>query len=131
MESSFQFTNPSLTQLEFLVNELFDKENNKQAKIKMHLSIEVEKKDNILGEAQVALTLEMGDKSADVPFYIRAVEKANFRWDQSLKENDVDSMLKQNAPALLLSYLRPIIVQVTASSLYGAYHIPFMNFVGT
>ena len=31
-------------------------------------------------------------------------------------------------PTLLLSYLRPIVVQVTQASPWGAYNIPFMNF---
>ena len=40
----------------------------------------------------------------------------------------VDKLLNQNAPSLLLSYIRPIVVQITAASPFPTYNIPFMNF---
>ena len=40
----------------------------------------------------------------------------------------INKLLNQNAPSLLLSYLRPVIAQVTMASPYGAYNIPFIDF---
>ena len=40
----------------------------------------------------------------------------------------IDRLLNQNAPSLLLSYLRPIVAQVTSASKNGTYKIPFVNF---
>ena len=55
----------------------------------------------------------------DIPFYIKAIEGANFRWNDELDDNMIDRLLNQNAPSLLLSYLRPIVAQVTSASKYG------------
>lgn len=77
----------------------------------------------------VSLTFETDADSRNIPYRIRAIEEANFRWDNSLDKELVDQLLKQNAPSLLMGYLRPIISQVTSSSKYGAYNIPFINFV--
>ena len=42
----------------------------------------------------------------------------------------VDQLLRQNAPALLLSYLRPTVAQITSSSEFETFDIPFVNFSG-
>ena len=59
------------------------------------------------------------EKNDDIPFYIKAIEGANFRWNDELDDNMIDRLLNQNAPSLLLSYLRPIVAQVTSASKYG------------
>lgn len=48
--------------------------------------------------------------------------------DEKYPNNMIDRLLNQNAPSLLLSYLRPIVAQVTSASKYGTYNIPFVNF---
>ena len=121
MESAFQFTNPVLTELEF------NSQDNQEVQIALSVSVQVNKSENKM-EATVGLNFEIGTREDISPFYIKATEKANFRWDESLTEGMVDKLLNQNAPSLLVSYLRPIIVQITAASPYGAYNIPFINF---
>ena len=79
-------------------------------------------------EATVSLTIEIGETDDNVPFYIKAKEQADFKWDESVADIMLDRLLNQNAPSLLLSYLRPIVAQVTNSSKYGVYNIPFVNF---
>lgn len=59
------------------------------------------------------------ENNDDIPFYIKAIEGANFRWNDELDDNMIDRLLNQNAPSLLLSYLRPIVAQVTSASKYG------------
>ena len=56
------------------------------------------------------------EKNDDIP---KAIEGANFRWNDELDDNMIDRLLNQNAPSLLLSYLRPIVAQVTSASKYG------------
>lgn len=130
MESLFQFTNPTLTGLEFGLNEAFDNRGSVEIQTKMEISVQTnrEKKQN---EATVSLKIKLGEKSEKNPFYIVAEEKANFRWEDGLDESMVTALLQQNAPALLLSYLRPVIVQITAASPYEAYNIPFIDFTET
>ena len=56
------------------------------------------------------------------------LKKAEFRWPDSLNVEMVEKLLNQNAPSLLLGYLRPIISQITAASPYNAYNLPFIDF---
>lgn len=127
MESAFQFTDPSLSNLEFVINEEFDSRENEKVKIQTSISVEVKrnKKEN---KAIVSLMVEIGNKSKNMPFWIKAIEQANFKWSENIDEANCECLLNQNAPSLLLSYLRPIIAQITLASQYGAYHIPFINF---
>lgn len=127
MESAFQFTNPVLLGLEFYVNEDFKGEKDKEVQITMGISVNVSRKDDS-NEAVVKLDAVIGEKSINVPFWVKATEEANFRWNEEIEDNMIERLLNQNAPSLLLSYLRPIISQVTSSSKFGAYNIPFINF---
>ena len=111
------------------MNEDFDKQNKKNVQIKLNIDISIEKRGN--KEATVKLSVKIGEKSDKDPYFIRAVEKSDFRWSDEVEDNMVESLLSQNAPSLLLSYLRPIIVQITASSPYGIYNIPFVNFANS
>ena len=52
---------------------------------------------------------------------------SDFKWED-LDEKTVDSMLNLNAPALLLSYMRPIVANITNSSKFPTYNLPFINF---
>lgn len=123
--SEFQFKNPVLTDLVFEINNDFDNHDKTQVQIGLGIGVNIEKKGN--NEATVKLSVEIGERSSKTPYFIRAVEKSDFRW-RNEAENMVDILLSQNAPSLLLSYLRPIIHQITAASPYGIYDIPFINF---
>lgn len=124
MESSFQFKNPVIKNLVFVLNEDFKIDGENQINIPHKLSSSVEKhSDNM---ATVSLTVEIGEENSNYPFYILAIEESMFKWDGNIK--DEDPLLSQNAPALLLSYLRPIVATVTAASRYGSYNLPFINF---
>ncbi len=127
MESAFQFTNPTLKELSFCINENFDNQSNHKVQVKMEMSTHIFKSSKP-NEASVSLTVEIGEKSEKNPYWIKGTEQANFRWEDEVSEDMSERLLKQNAPSLLLSYLRPIIAQVTASSSYDAYNIPFINF---
>ena len=127
MESSFQFTNPVLTDLEIHLNEGFNEEDNEQVQIQMDISVQVSPKEN-RNEAIVSLTVEIGEQGNNVPFWIKATERADFLWDEDVSNVMRERLLSQNAPSLLLGYLRPIVAQITNASPYGAYNIPFINF---
>lgn len=129
MESVFQFSNPMLLKLDFSVNQDF--ENNDEEKIRLSVRLETqvaqENKDD--NEAFVVLCVTVGEKEKKFPFYVYAEEAASFKWEKGAYSGEtLNKLLKQNAPALLLSYLRPIIANITNSSPYTAYDIPFMNF---
>lgn len=127
MESAFQFTNPSLIKLEFEIKDGFDVKKDEEIEFNINMSVNVNKYPN-KNEAHVELIFESGEIGENAPFYICAIEAAHFRWDASLEDGFVDELLHQNAPSLLLAYLRPIVAQITMASPYDAYNIPFINF---
>lgn len=65
----------------------------------------------------------------DVLFKLIAKVAADFRWED-LDDKAVDAMLHLNAPALLLGYMRPIVANITNSSVFPVYNLPFMDFRG-
>ena len=129
MKSQFQFSDPELTKIEFGVNSNFQETEDQEVQMKMDLSVDVEIVGETGNEAKVSLTVCLGEEGDDFPFCLTARESAFFRWAVGQYEKDVlDKLLYQNAPSLLLSYLRPIIVQITTASPFNTYNLPFINF---
>lgn len=128
MESFFQFKNPVLKEIEFKINDGFVNNVSNEVKITANMSVRINRQ-AVINEAVVDLAVKIGAERDDVPYYIYVVEGANFKWKEGLGEDQINSLLNVNAPTLLLSYLRPIVSQITSASMYGAYNIPFMNFV--
>lgn len=65
-----------------------------------------------------------------VPFKINAEIEGYFKWDEELENNNpiLESMLKENAPAILYSYVRPIITLITVEANMPPLIIPLLNF---
>ena len=127
-KSNFQFSRPFLRELSFKENEAF-KQNNDSRNIVLRnfLSLNI-KKDANESFALVELALEVkAVNEEEGPFHIKARIAAVFKWDPNMNQQ-IDKMLKINAPALLLSYLRPIVSQSTSYTMFPSYDIPFINF---
>lgn len=67
----------------------------------------------------------------EVPFKIEMSIEGYFKWDEELQKNTslLEKLLKQNAPAILYSYLRPLITIITTEADMPPLVIPLMNFV--
>ena len=114
MESKFQFIKPILKSVEYVVNENFEKDTTKSIDMNMNMTVSVKKSVVSSTEASVSLTVNLGEKNNDdFPFYLNITESAEFKWCEDMEEKMVDQLLRQNAPALLLSYLRPTVAQIT------------------
>ena len=131
-ESNFQLVGkPRMTSLQYSTNKEFEFGN--------ELSIQIDNQIQIMNvegeygrEALVILNLSVF-KSAefkDVPFSISVKIEGLFKWDEDLesKKELLDIMLKQNAPAVLYGYLRPMITLVTVEANMPPLVIPLMNF---
>lgn len=130
VKSKFQFTNPVLKRLEFVIHDAFVQTDALSIDIKIKRDIrDIENSNTDTGgTALVSVTICIGAKDDSTPFYIEAVEEAKFRWDkQAIDHEQAQILLKQNAAALLISYLRPVIAGVTAASPYPAYNLPYIN----
>ena len=126
-KSDFKFSNPILLKTNFLVNKEFKNNENVVIDNSFNVSINRDESSNI---AIVELTIEVGreELKTDVPFYIELVIGSAFSWDDVFDKNTLQTLLSQNAPALLLSYARPIIHSLTSMTPFPAYNVPFYNF---
>lgn len=123
--SGFQFKAPKLIDIQFKVNKGFKNEKEEPVDIKLNGKVNIKKLEN--SEAIVELTLFIGTEDDTSPFYICATEGAVFRWEDYVGER-AEKLLEQNAPAILLGYLRPVIAMLTAASPFETYNIPLINF---
>lgn len=128
-KSNFQFSNPHLVELHYHENSDF-KVDPPNSILDVPISIESnEKRSDTSPVADVSLHIQVGSESNDLPFYVSMVMAANFKWDANCYSSEqLDSLLQQNAPALLLTYARPIIANITNSSGFPAYNLPYINF---
>lgn len=125
--SKFQFVNPYLVEVHFIVNTDFSTDmENGEIEMKNEFNVQVERS-KIENRANVLLELETNAENDKAPFSLQIKVASDFIWDD-LDEGLVTSMLNQNAPALLLGYMRPIVANITNSSNFPAYNLPFINF---
>ncbi|PAV40045.1 hypothetical protein CJ260_00995 [Megasphaera sp. ASD88] len=131
-ESHVQFKQPMLEECCFSVNKGFfkaDKKNtSKSQKIKLPLKTEINVGEIIDNKSFVSLLVEVGEKNNNTPFYARTKMSSLFVLGEGLSEDECESFLKINAPALLLSYTRPIIASLVNDAALPKYNIPFINF---
>lgn len=126
MNSNFKFSNPRLTELNYLLDQNFKVNQSRQVEVPLTCSTNV-KRHATNNEAYVELTITLGKNDGESPFYIVATEAAFFKWTPDMDFKS-DILLTQNAPALLLGYLRPLIATITSMSPYNAYNLPFIDF---
>lgn len=127
-KSEFKFSNPKLITLNFQLNN-YSKDTN-EPDINMNISIQtnIDKKSET--EANVELNIEIGDLSDSSPFFINLIIGAKFKLDAVIEGTDFNKLLEVNAPALLLSYARPIISSVTNNAGMRPLNLPYINFTG-
>ncbi|MBK2401733.1 protein-export chaperone SecB [Erysipelothrix sp. strain 2 (EsS2-6-Brazil)] len=124
-ESQFQFKNPVVLELVFTYNESFNHEEDFFLENEFTQSIsrhETEPK------AYVELELEVKSES-NTPFYLKIKQASEFVWESDIfSKDEIDQLLSINAPTILLSYMRPIVSTITASSPLPAFNLPFIDF---
>ncbi len=128
-KSGFQFIKPIVRNINYNLSDDFD--NTQETFFDNHFNTLIRRIPD-KNEAIVELSIVVGDheKSKNVPFTLQMTIGAYFRWEENIGEEIVQDLLKMNAPALLLSYARPIISNITANSSIP-YDIPFMDFTET
>ena len=102
----------------------------KDRKIKLKVSHKLEIKNIDETSSSVKLTFNIFTKEElEVsPFFISITQLGEFQYPSDLDKTDLENLLNINAPAVLLSYIRGLISQITAFSGYPALIIPLMNF---
>lgn len=125
--SKFQFINPYLEEVYFEANPNFVAGvDDGEIEIQNSFHIQIKRSENE-NRANVELILETNTENEKTPFILRIKVASDFKWED-LDEKSVESMLNLNAPALLLGYMRPIVANITNSSNFPVYNLPFVNF---
>lgn len=126
--SKFQFSNPVLVDLSFKINSDYKL---KTCHIETRTTTNIQRSETD-DAALVTVSMTIGHEGSDVPFVLNVCEQAQFKWDNidstvESTEKCINQLLTQNAPALLIGYIRPIVASITSSSPFPTYNLPFID----
>ena len=123
--SSLQFKNPQINKIDFRVNDYEPDTNNMPICIEVGCKVSKEEK-----EAVVSLDLCVGELTKTngiaTSFYFDGIISADFSWDDEIK--NPEKMLKVSGGTVLLSYIRPILANLTMQAGMKPLNLPFINF---
>jgi preprotein translocase subunit SecB len=130
-ESSFYLIGkPKITKILFETNKNFVFSDEVPLKVNNNVQI-MKNTDAQKTESIVVLSFGVfaSETLSDVPFKIDMEIEGHFGWDEKLSQStQLKDMLRQNAPAILYSYIRPIITLITVEANMPPLVIPLMNF---
>lgn len=130
--SPFKFINPVLEECEFQANNGFLKEikTGIDAQNKVNIKVNIKRNERKVSDESrfLSMQVEVGEKNDSCPFYARVRMQAVFQMPADISEELKKSFMNVNAPALLYSYIRPVIAEMTGNSMFPRYNLPFMNF---
>lgn len=116
---------PIITSLEFNLLKDFDLYEKDSLELKMKLGTKIFSKEK--NKANVELEVELFPDKKEAPFYAKILSASSFVWEETLSEEKVDELLKTNAPAIILSYMRPIISNITTYAGQAPLVIPLID----
>lgn len=128
-KSKLQFSPPILKSSYLSINDEFIKNNTPESmnNIEIPFKYQIDHSDIEDCSTFVKFTITVGEESDKYPFIAQVEMLSQFSWEKNYTDK-VDNLLEVNAPALLLSYSRPIISMLTSMTPFPPYHIPFLNF---
>lgn len=126
-KSKFQIKGiPKITSFKFEANSEFKFRQDLNLEVEIKSTHNVKKIDNY--NAIVTLEMEIFPESRnDKPFYLEIKGDAKFTWGEDLPKDVVESLLMTNSPAIILSYMRPIISQLTTYAGQAPLIIPLLD----
>lgn len=135
-ESTLSFANPEIYSAQMMQAPNFDSEKEDETFESLVLSVDIQRHPE-RNAAVVAVNLNnkktFTDNDANkeafpnVRFLLDLDIAAVFSWSEDTSEEMISSLLNQNAVALLISYLRPYLANMTSTSNEGSYNLPFID----
>lgn len=119
MKSKLSFKNYDVTKLEFDINKNFNEEQ-EEISIASKISKKIINNPDNEEEFTVCLKIEIGERSAEMPFYLNVIIEGNFE----LKEN---KELQKNAVAILYPYLRSTVSNIMSVCNIPPFFLPIIN----
>lgn len=129
--SSFQLINkPRVIKKIFQVNKDYDFSGEVLLEIDKNVKVTKMSDEEMVAIVTLNLRFFQSKDLKEVPFKLEMEIEGMFGWDNELKENPIqlEDLLKENAPAILYSYLRPIITTTSIDANLPPLVIPLMNF---
>lgn len=129
--SNFQLMGkPRITKNVFTLNKRFDFQGEVSLEIDSDIKIEDSAETNMASIVILNLKFFKDSDFERVPFKLELEIEGTFGWDEGLEEssNQLEMLLKENSPAILYSYLRPIITDISIEANLPPLVIPLMNF---
>ena len=125
-ESKFQLREQRITKIKYNSNKNFDFDE------PLSIDYDIKISQNSLEDGFGIVTLDVGifnKKNFDeVPFVIEITIEGEFDWNTSIDGEELNMLLNVNAPAVLFSYLRPFISQITLFSGNPPLVLPLIDF---
>lgn len=136
-KSFIQFSNPELVRSIFIVNESYD--SHTEYKQKMKIETKAQEPHNLKDnerESKVNLSIKNFDvnikdlEKKNIPYFVDISIQSKFKWskENNISKDEEIKMLKVNAASLILSYIRPLLAQLTGMSRFSTENIPFIDF---
>lgn len=129
-EGNFQLVGkPKMNKFNFEANQEFVIGEDVSLEVNNNVQI-IREIDSSSNQALVILMLDVFKKRAfdEVPFTISLEIEGLFMWSEEINDETIDIFLKQNAPAILFSYTRPLITLITVEANMPPLIMPVMNF---
>ncbi|HII4458269.1 protein-export chaperone SecB [Clostridium perfringens] len=123
-KSVLKFNNPILKELKYKINNEFSSNDNISLDIKLETKISKSEENAI-----VEVTLLIFDKevASEVPFKMKIVMYGEFSWDENSDKELISKLLETNAPAIIISYIRPYVSSMTVGSGFAPLILPVLD----
>jgi preprotein translocase subunit SecB len=129
--SNFQLIGkPRITKNVFTLNKEYDFEEEVSLEIDSDIKIEGSSEIDMASIVTLKLNFFKDSDFEKVPFNLELEIEGTFGWDANLEQSSkqLEVLLKENSPAILYSYLRPIITGISIDANLPPLVIPLMNF---
>lgn len=127
-----QLVNQRIVESIFKINREFESSEGVSLEQRFGAKIDVGLNEEKNDEALVTLTFEVFPEAEGIskvePYYLKTVIEGIFVWDDTIPETMRDMLLRENAPAILLSYIRSSVSIMTISGGFEPLVLPLLNF---
>jgi preprotein translocase subunit SecB len=122
--SKFKYKLPILKSIIFKVNEDFKKENVED--VIVHGNKKINRSND---EATVFLELSIYEEdNKEYPFFLSIAMEGKFSWEDDIGEDMINLLLNENAPSVLVSFMRSHVVSLTTGAGYDSFVLPLLDF---